>query len=576
MLGVGRGPRGLPSPPVRRLLLRVRAVEGVATAADGPSSRRPWPRTTPTTLVALVRPFSTRGRRRGFQLDALPFSVTPSEARDKFRSWADDEQGLGPLLSLGSTAVTAAYAPFWYFEANVRFVEASGGRRDRAVSPAAIPEPLRSAYAGAPGGVVHLPGLAAYAGFSYRRSLIDPVHNTTPVFMKKDIVPFGQWMLEPLELDGQTLEVYPDPWNATRERAYSVVHDELTDMANLHRDDDDDDGGNEVRVETERLSSRRIYMPTYVVEYTILGVAYRAYLSGCDLSVQVSGVSHNAIFSAGSKGNALLEGASSFLSGLSRRAGPAAAGALQMFGLRPFVALASLISQVAIRVATKLHVVGLLGGAFVAWRKIFRPYMDERTATAEWERQRDHEAQSSEGLHVDSSRDGGSARAHFVRNEGRILRALSGEEGRRRETEGYEWYNQWEQWTREQWEEAQREASRAQEEWQRQQQQQGRTYGQYQKSRQQQRQRQQQQRTKYKQEKKDNFQWDFDANDPWSVLGIPRTASKDEVSKAFRREMLKHHPDLQAKASEKEKRRATERSKIISDAYRRIKASFKK
>mmetsp|Transcript_15134 Transcript_15134/g.33033 ORF Transcript_15134/g.33033 Transcript_15134/m.33033 type:complete len:84 (+) Transcript_15134:578-829(+) len=41
-------------------------------------------------------------------------------------------------------------------------------------------------------------------------------------------------------------------------------------------------------------------------------------------------------------------------------------------------------------------------------------------------------------------------------------------------------------------------------------------------------------------------------------------------------EMLKHHPNLQSQASEKEKRRATERSKLISDAYRKIKASFKK
>jgi len=40
--------------------------------------------------------------------------------------------------------------------------------------------------------------------------------------------------------------------------------------------------------------------------------------------------------------------------------------------------------------------------------------------------------------------------------------------------------------------------------------------------------------------------------------------------------MLKHHPDLQSQASEKEKRRATERSKLISDAYRKVKASFKK
>jgi DnaJ-domain-containing protein 1 len=40
-------------------------------------------------------------------------------------------------------------------------------------------------------------------------------------------------------------------------------------------------------------------------------------------------------------------------------------------------------------------------------------------------------------------------------------------------------------------------------------------------------------------------------------------------------EMLKHHPDVQSNSSEKEKRRATERSKLITDAYRKIKATQK-
>jgi DnaJ-class molecular chaperone len=40
--------------------------------------------------------------------------------------------------------------------------------------------------------------------------------------------------------------------------------------------------------------------------------------------------------------------------------------------------------------------------------------------------------------------------------------------------------------------------------------------------------------------------------------------------------MLKHHPDVQSNSSEKEKRRATERSKLITDAYRKIKATQKR
>lgn len=401
----------------------------------------------PTTTGG-TRRISSRRKNRGFQLDALPFAVTPSEARAKFETWARDEQGLGPLLSVGRVKLTAAYAPFWYFDLNVRFVAPTGGLFSSPRQRAAVPEPFRSAFPDPPNGVIHLPGLAAYAGFSFRRSLIDPVHNTTPVFLRRDIVPFGSWMIEPLKCtDGRKIDVFPDPWNATRERAFSVVYGELHDMANDQAKTNETT--TEVRVETERLSSRRIYMPTYVVEYTILGITYQAFLSGCDRSVRVSGVSHTTIFSAGSDGDRVLGEASSFLSGLSR-AVPTAANALQAFGWRPFVFLAQIGWGVLSRVVTKIPVIGLVGGFYVAWRKVVRPFMDTRTATAEWERQRDYEARTSEAFREDSFRDSGSAKAYFAKDRERILRSLSGEEGRQQEQESYEWYGQWEQWARDQ------------------------------------------------------------------------------------------------------------------------------
>ena len=86
----------------------------------------------------------------------------------------------------------------------------------------------------------------------------------------------------------------------------------------------------------------------------------------------------------------------------------------------------------------------------------------------------------------------------------------------------------------------------------------------------------QQQQTSRTQKKKPEFQWDFDPNDPYSVLGVARGASKSEVSAAFRKEMLKHHPDTQAGASEAQKLRAVERSKLITEAYRKIKTQMKK
>ena len=56
---------------------------------------------------------------------------------------------------------------------------------------------------------------------------------------------------------------------------------------------------------------------------------------------------------------------------------------------------------------------------------------------------------------------------------------------------------------------------------------------------------------------------------------MDRNASTSEVSAAFRKEMLKHHPDVQAGASDEDKEKAMERSKLITEAYRKIKSERK-
>ena len=321
--------------------------------------------------------------------------------------------------------------------------------------------------------MTNLFSLAAYSGFSYRRSLLDPIHNTTLVFKSDSIVPFGSWMLNPMKFQGKTLDIFPDPWNATRERAFSVIYDELDEMVNA------DDQLSEVKVEVERLSSRRIYMPTYVIEYTILGVTYQAFVSGCDPSIEVSGVSHNMMFNEGSTGETVFQGAVSFLS---HRAAPVAATALQFFGLRPFIAVGQIIWSFVSRIAIKFPVFGLLGGgALMAWRKLVRPYLDDRAASEDWKQQRDRDARM-DSFHYHEFRDTtGNAQAYFARNKQRILRHLRGQEGRQQQKEGQEWYSQWESWAKQQWEQAQREAYQQQSEWQRQHQQQtGQSRGQQQ------------------------------------------------------------------------------------------------
>lgn len=491
-----------------------------------------------------IRSFSSRSgnQRRGpFQLDALPFSVSPESALQTFRKWAVDEQGLNWLVSWNSLQITAAYVPVWTFDVNVRFVtvdEATGRRRFDWKPTSFAPYGQQS--------VVHVPGLSAYAGHSYRRSLVNPVHNTTLVFLGDQTVPFGKWMLRDMEFsNGETLSIYPDPWNATRGRALQVVQEELQGIAMAENEN--------VKVQMEVLRSRRVYMPTFVIDYKVLGSEYCAFVSGCDAGAGVSGISHTVFDPTSTQ--EMGQASTSFLS----QAWRAAQTGANVMGPRQFgsmiVVLMQLFGNLAARLLLRIPVITLVSGAFVGFRKIVQPWMDNRWASADWERQRDHESVMDDRFdHVDDFADSGSAKRYFQSNRGRILRHLSGEQ---EHAQGeYDWYKKWEEWARHQWEQQQQQQSSQQ-------------------THQQSQQQQRQQRPRSQQKPKPDYRWDFNPNDPYSVLKIQRGATKTQVSAAFRKEMLKHHPDTQSGASEAEKARSLERSKYITDAYRKIKADMK-
>jgi DnaJ-class molecular chaperone len=59
--------------------------------------------------------------------------------------------------------------------------------------------------------------------------------------------------------------------------------------------------------------------------------------------------------------------------------------------------------------------------------------------------------------------------------------------------------------------------------------------------------------------------------DPYSVLGVPRTASDDDIRKAFRKLAKKHHPDLNPgdKAAEAKFKEIAQANDILSDAEKR-------
>jgi len=312
---------------------------------------QPWPRA-----------FSShRGRQQsGFQLDALKFSISPEEALDKFQSWAVKDQGLNYLISWNSIRIGATYTPVWSFDLNIRFVVTDKhGQKRYDWKPSVFSQIYSSSQS-----VIHLPGLGAYAGYSYRRSLVHPIVNTTLVFMGDQTVPFEKFMLRDMKLQstGETISIVPDPWNATRAQAFATL---VEDLENLSAENVD----GTVEVQTEILSSRRVYLPVYLIDYSILGIEYRAFTSGCDRAAGVSGVDHRVFGDSFHATPEMSQTSQSFLSNTWAAAQSAAQiglrtlngrqlGAVIVFGLQ-------LLGSILGRIVFRIPIFAAVGSIFV-------------------------------------------------------------------------------------------------------------------------------------------------------------------------------------------------------------------
>ena len=478
-----------------------------------------------------LRLLSSSSRKGRFQLDALSFSISPEDAVEKFREWAEVDQGLKYLMSYDSVRIGAAYVPVWSFDVNVRF----GGNWK---------PPMFSIYRG---DTIHLPGLSAYAGYSYRRSLVNPVHSTSLVFLGDQTKPFASFMLKDMVLKstGSSISVIPDAWNATEARAFSVVMEELQGISDESWPQGDSAAP---KVQAEIVRSRRVFMPTFVIDYKIFGLEYRAFVSGCDKAAPVAGINHQVLGP-----NNLFQ--SSEFHQQSRNFLTWSTSVLRLQNLplllrilRPAV---TLLWFGLLRLWASIPIIGAATGAVAGYRKILQPWMDNRSASAQWERQRENEANMEEEdirLRNDFT-DPGDARRFYFNNRDRILNHLGGpydhKEGQ------FDWYKEWQEWANRQW-------------YQHEQQQEQSTY-----------QRKDSRSSNRQRKQFREFHWDFDKDDSYSVLGISRGAAKEEISAAFRKQMLKYHPDTQPNASEAQKLRLVERSKLITEAYRKLKTQMK-
>lgn len=57
---------------------------------------------------------------------------------------------------------------------------------------------------------------------------------------------------------------------------------------------------------------------------------------------------------------------------------------------------------------------------------------------------------------------------------------------------------------------------------------------------------------------------------PWEILGVPESASKEEISKAYKQKMMQNHPDKVASLDPQIQHFATERTKLIKEAYEKL------
>jgi hypothetical protein len=421
--------------------------------------------------------------------------LSQEEAEQRFQQWARQASPLGKAPS--DYRVSFHMLPFWVFSARVNVLRAGG-------VPVSLPYLDRDTEE----------ALQVYAGHAFPRNLMHTLKNDPA-----DIRAFDANAL-PRNVQLETFSVY-EATAFTHARAALLQHLRQTRA----------DAGIE-GVDLRSVTSRRVLMPAFVVQYRFFGTELRAFVNGHTGAVY--GVEQSIFGSGGSLLGAieklpqLLAQLATVLRTVNVSLDPRAVAALgyALVGfLRPFAKI----------LLWPPFLVGSMAAfsTFAAYR-VTRGVREQTKTFAEWEETRAMEQEMQKGMQDTWSYKPTSEQVDSDRAR------------RQRERE----------------QERQREREAAEGERRRQQQQQS-----------QQQQSQQQQRTQRSSESTAGYRmkWRVDTNDHYQVLGIADGGphvTVAEIQTAFRKQLLQNHPDQQSdKAEALSQEEATERTRYIIASY---------
>jgi hypothetical protein len=372
-----------------------------------------------------------------------------------------------------------------------------------------------------------------YAGYTYRRIMCNLIYPS--VFNDHNLesitTDFLPRYLNDIPYNGMKVPVFPDPWTAHRSICWDAARVATMDVDEDHK-------------KFELIQATRIYMPVHVFEYDVFGETFRAFIPGTTVDSvplttdDIVGFAHTSGMENWSLSETIAkfcdtvgtpkthtdEAIQSVLRNVFKLSGPI--GLFEIFKL-PFT-MFRLLNPTA-RAALMF-----LGAGRLLWTWLVRPSFQNRKTTDEWTKQKEREREEMRRMKL---RD---VESEWARNDFTTSERERSYERKRREKEGAEKRRRMEQ-----------------EQQQKQYQQQSR-----------QQQYQQQGPNKYE---SGGVKFDFDVTDNYAILKIPRTATKADITKAFRTEMLRWHPDHQRDKSDKDQKYASERSKLITRAFQELK-----